>query len=130
ARGQEVEFGEESVPVAVQQWHEAIMPRRSDKLDRSTQRQRGGRERLGLLTPEAPGLTRGLDSGLFDVGDGALEVVGVLRTDGDEAGGAEDAVAGGEVGFLLEDVAVLGGLLGVLDLADALSLGGVGDVLG
>ena len=39
-------------------------------------------------------------------------------------------MAGGEVGLLLEDVLVLGGLLGVLDLADLLALGGVGDVLG
>lgn len=30
--------------------------------------------------------------------------------DGDEAGVAQGAVAGGEVGFLLEDVVVFGGL--------------------
>ncbi len=39
-------------------------------------------------------------------------------------------MAGGEVGFLSKDVGVLGGLLGVFDLADALALGCVGDVFG
>ena len=39
-------------------------------------------------------------------------------------------MAGGEVGFLLEDVLVLRRLLGMLDLPDLLTLGGVGDVLG
>ena len=43
---------------------------------------------------------------------------------------AQHAVAGGEVGLLLEDVLVLRRLLGVLDLADLLALGGIGDVLG
>jgi len=38
-------------------------------------------------------------------------------------------VAGGEVGFLLEHVVILGGLRGVLDLADLRALGLVGDVL-
>lgn len=50
--------------------------------------------------------------------------------DGDEAGGAKDAVTGGQFRLLLEDVVVLGGLLGVLDLAEPLVLGSVGDVLG
>ena len=38
-------------------------------------------------------------------------------------------MSGGEVGFLLEHVVVLGGLGGVLDLADLRALGLVGDVL-
>ena len=42
---------------------------------------------------------------------------------------AKDAVSGGEVGFLLEHVVVLGGLGGVFDLADLRALGLVGDVL-
>jgi hypothetical protein len=67
---------------------------------------------------------------LLDVGDGSSEVVGVLGADGYEAGGTQDAVACGEVGFLLEDVAVLGGLLRVFDLSDPLSLGCIGNVLG
>ena len=37
-------------------------------------------------------------------------------------------MAGGEVGFLLEDVVVFGGLGGVFDLADLGALGLVGDV--
>ncbi|WP_385900450.1 hypothetical protein [Tessaracoccus sp. O5.2] len=49
--------------------------------------------------------------------------------DGDEAGIAEDAVAGGDVCFLLECVVVLGGLEGVFDLAGFRALGLVGDVL-
>src|SRR5699024_935709 len=48
--------------------------------------------------------------------------------DGDQSGDAEDSVAGGEVGFLLEDVVVLGALGGVFDLADLGALGGIGDV--
>ena len=70
----------------------------------TAQRQAATPKRLGLLAPEPPRLARGLDCGLLDVGDGAFEFVGVLGADGDEAGGAQDAVAGGEVGFLLEDV--------------------------
>ena len=62
----------------------------------------------------------GLDGGLFDGGDGGVEVVAGGGGDGDEAGVAEDAVACGEVGFLLEDVVVFGGLAGVFDLPDFL----------
>lgn len=50
--------------------------------------------------------------------------------DGDEAGVAEDAVPGGEVGFLLEHVAVFGGLGGVFDLPHLLPLRRVRDQLG
>lgn len=39
-------------------------------------------------------------------------------------------MAGGQVGLLLEDVVVLGGLLGVFDLPDPLALGSIRDVLG
>jgi len=80
--------------------------------------------------PRAAAFRRRLDSGLLDVGYGPFEFAGVLGADGDQSGGAEYAVAGGEVGFLLEHVVVLGGLLGVLDLTDPLPLSGVGDVLG
>jgi hypothetical protein len=71
-----------------------------------------------------------LDGCVLDVGNGTFQFVGVLCADGDQAGGSENAVGGGEVGFLLEDIVVLSALLGVLDLADPLTLGGVGDVLG
>jgi hypothetical protein len=37
---------------------------------------------------------------LLNVGDSALQLVGVLGADGNESGGAQDAVARGEVGFL------------------------------
>lgn len=74
---------------------------------RPAQRQGGGGERLRLLTPEPTGFARGLDRSLLDIGDGALEFVGVLSAYGDQTGGPEDAVSGGEVGLLLEDVVVL-----------------------
>ncbi len=90
----------------------------------------GGGEGLGLLADEESGFAGGLDGGLFDGGDGDVEVVGGGGGDGDEAGVAEDAVACGELGFLLEDVVVFGGLAGVFDLPDLLALGGVGDVFG
>jgi hypothetical protein len=98
----------------------------------ATQGQRSSGECLGLLAPEAPRHTGGLDSGLFDGRDGSFKLVGVGvgGADRDEPGGPEDAVAGGEVGLLLEHVLILGGLLCVLDLAEPLTLGGVGDVLG
>ncbi len=80
--------------------------------------------------PTASGLAGALDGGLLDVSDGSLQFVGVLSTDRDESGGAEDAVASGEIGLLLEHVVELGTLLCVFDLADPLALGGVGDVLG
>jgi len=67
---------------------------------------------------------------LLNVGDSAFQLVGVLSADGNESGGAQDTVSRGEVGFLLENVVVLGALLRVLDLPDPLALGGVGDVLG
>jgi hypothetical protein len=59
---------------------------------------------------------------LLNVGDSAFQLVGVLGADGNESGGAQDAVARGEVGFLLENVVVLGALLRVLDLPDPLAL--------
>jgi hypothetical protein len=80
---------------------------------------------LSLLSPEPTGLTGRLDRGLLDVGDCSFELVGIQRADGDESRGAEDPVAGGQVGFLLEDVVELGTLVRVLDLADPLPLGRV-----
>src|SRR5680860_486741 len=88
--------------------HAASDPAEKSGSDMTAQRQRRRRERLGLLPPEPPRLAGGLDGGLLDVGDCPFELVGVLGADGDEASGAEDAVAGGEVGLLLEDIAVLG----------------------
>lgn len=102
-----------------------VKRRGSPGLHASAQRQGGCRERLGPLTPESPRFARGLDRGLLDVGDGALQLIGVLGADGDQAGGAEDTVTCGE-GFLVEDVVVLGALLGILDLANPLALGCVG----
>ena len=97
--------------------------------DPAAQRERGGGERGCLLADEEPGLAGGLDRGLLDGGDGGVEFFDGGCGDGDEAGVAEDAVSGGEVGFLLEHVVVLGGLGGVFDLADLRALGLVGDVL-
>ena len=82
-----------------------------------------------MLADEEPGLAGGLDRCLLDGGDGCVEFFDGGCGDGDEAGVAEDAVAGGEVGFLLEHVVVLGGLGGVFDLADLRPLRLVGDVL-
>ena len=90
-----------------------------------TQWQRCCGEGLGLLTDEEPRLAGGLDGGLFDGGDCGVEAVDGGGGDADEAGVAEDAVACGEVGFLLEDVVVFGGLGGVFDLPDFLALRGV-----
>ena len=81
------------------------------------------------MADEESGFAGGLDGGLFDGGDGGVEFFDGGCGDGDEAGVAQDAVAGGEVCFLLEDVAVFGGLGGVFDLADLGALGLVGDCL-
>jgi len=56
------------------------------------------------LSGEESGFAVGLDGGLFEGGDVGVEVFDGFCGDGDEAGVAQDAVAGGEVGFLLEDV--------------------------
>lgn len=70
-----------------------------------------------------------MDRGLLGVGDSPFELGRVLSADSNEAGGAENAVTGREVGLLLENVAVLSRLLGVLDLTDPLALGRVRDAL-
>ena len=98
-------------------------------LDPTAERKRGGCERGCLLADEQPGLTRRLNRGLLNRGDGGVEFLDGGRGDCDEAGVAEDAVSGREVGFLLKHVVVLGGLGGVLDLPDLRALGLVGDVL-
>ena len=82
-----------------------------------------------MLSGEESGFAVGLDGGLFEGGDVGVEVFDRGGGDGDEAGVAQDAVAGGEVGFLLEDIVVFGGLGGVFDLSDFGALGLVGDVL-
>ena len=79
---------------------------------------------------EQPGLAGRLDGGLLDSGGSRLQVVFGGCGDGDESGVAADAAPTGEVSFLLEHIVVLGGLGGVVDLADLLALGLVGDVLG
>ena len=84
---------------------------------------------MGLLADEESCLAGGLNGGLFDGGDGGVEVVVGRGGDADEPGVAEDAVACGEVGLLLEDVVVFGGLARVFDLPDLLALRGIGDVL-
>ena len=87
-------------------------------------------KRRGLLPPQAPGLAPGLDRGLLDGGDVVLKLVPVAGADRDEAGRAQHAVPGGELGLLGQDVVVLGDLGGVLDLAHAGALGRLGDVAG
>ena len=67
----------------------------------------------GPLAPEPTRFTRCLDGCLLNVGDSAFHFVGVLGADGNESGGAQDAVSRGEAGFLLENVVVLGALLRV-----------------
>ena len=81
-----------------------------------------------MLADEEAGFAGGVDGCLFDGGDVGVEFLDGWRGDGDEAGVAEDAVAGGEVGFLLEDVVVFSGLGGVFDLANLGALDLVGDV--
>lgn len=58
-----------------------------------------------------------------------VEVFDRGRGEGDQAGVAQDAVAGGEVDFLLEDVVVFGGLGSIFDLPDFGALGFARDVL-
>ena len=82
-----------------------------------------------MLSGEDPGFGVGLDRGLFEGGDVGVEVFDGFCGDGDQAGVAQDAVAGGEIGFLLEDIVVLSRLGGVFDLSDFGALGLVGDVL-
>lgn len=73
------------------------------------ERERRGDEHGGLLADEEPGLAGGLGRCLLDGGDGGVEFFDGWCGDGDEAGVAEDAVTGGEVGFLLEH-GVVGGV--------------------
>lgn len=63
------------------------------------ERERGGGKRCSLLIDEESGLTRCLDRGLPNGRDSGVEFLDGGCGDGDEAGVAEDAVAGGEVGF-------------------------------
>jgi hypothetical protein len=97
--------------------------------DSTSQRQRCSRKTLSLLPPDPTGFARTLNRCLFDRGDGSLKLIGIGSTDGQESRCSQDAVPGGQVGLLLEDVLVFRRLLGVLDLADLLALGSVGDVL-
>ena len=63
-----------------------------------------------MLPGEESGFAVGLDGSLFEGGDVGVEVFDRRGGDGDQAGVAQDAVASGEDGFLLEDVVVFGGL--------------------
>src|SRR3546814_13360986 len=63
--------------------------------DVTAQGEGSGGERLRLLTPQTPGVTRGLDGGLLAVGDGTFELGRIAGANGDEAGDAADSVAGG-----------------------------------
>lgn len=82
-----------------------------------------------MLSGEESGFAVGLDGGLFEGCDVGVEVFDRGDSDGAQAGVAQDAVAGGEAGFLLENIVVLSGLGGVLDLSDFGALGLVGDAL-
>ncbi len=86
--------------------------------DRPAQRRARGGEGLGLLADEAAGLAGGLDRGLLDRGDRGVELIDGRRGDGHEAGDAQDAVPGGQVRLLLEDVVQFGAGGGVFDLPD------------
>lgn len=83
-----------------------------------------------MLTDKAAHLARCLDRGLLDGRDSDIQLVDGWRGNSDQAGGTQHAVAGREVGLLLEDVTVFccGG--GILDLADTAALVGVADELG
>lgn len=110
--------------------HDACSPSKSKGPEAAAERERGGGERGGLLADQAAGLAGGLDGGLLDRSDRGVQLGGGVGGDGDQASEAEDPVTADQVGLLLEDVLELGGLLGVLDLADPSPLRGVGDVLG
>ncbi len=82
-----------------------------------------------MLSGEESGFAVGLDGGLFEGSDVDVEVFDGFYDDGDETGVAQDAVVGGEVSFLLEDVVVCGALGSIFDLSDFGALSLVGDVL-
>ena len=75
--------------------------------DRSADRKGCCGQGLRLLAPETARLAACLDRGLLDLGHGAFELVEIFGAYSNQAGCAENAVAGGEVGLLLKDVVVL-----------------------
>src|SRR5699024_5882345 len=97
-------------------------------LDAAGDGQGGGGERDRLLPDQPPRFAGGLDRCLLDRRDRGVELLNGGGGDGDEAGVAQHPVPGGQVGFLAQHVLVLGGLGGVLDLADLRPLGAVADV--
>lgn len=67
-----------SIPAPQEQgWTAGRDPSRVSEL--AAERQGGGGKGLRLLAPESSGLAGGLNRGLFDVGDGPFQSVGVLR---------------------------------------------------
>ena len=68
-----------------------------------------GIELVGVI--DAAGLARGPDSGLLDRGDGGIEIGDGGRGHREQACVAQDAVTGGQIRFLLQDVLVFDALL-------------------
>lgn len=71
-----------------------------------------------MLSDEESSFAVGLDGGLFEGGDMGVEIFDRGGGDGDQAGVAQDTVAGSGVGLLLENVVVLSRLGVILDLSD------------
>lgn len=73
---------------------------------------------MGMLSDEESSFAVGLDGGFFEGGDMGVEIFDRGGGDGDQAGVAQDTVAGSGVGLLLENVVVLSRLGVILDLSD------------
>lgn len=71
-----------------------------------------------MLSDEESSFAVGLDGGLFEGGDVGVEIFDRGGGDGDQAGVAQDTMAGSGVGLLLENVVVLSRLGVILDLSD------------
>lgn len=71
-----------------------------------------------MLSDEESSFAVGLDGGFFEGGDMGVEIFDRGGGDGDQAGVAQDTVAGSGVGLLLENVVVLSRLGVILDLSD------------
>lgn len=71
-----------------------------------------------MLSDEESSFAVGLDGGLFEGGDMGVEIFDRGGGDGDQAGVAQDTMAGSGVGLLLENVVVLSRLGVILDLSD------------
>ena len=71
-----------------------------------------------MLSDEESSFAVGLDGGFFEGGDVGVEIFDRGGGDGDQAGVAQDTVAGSGVGLLRENVVVLSRLGVILDLSD------------